>query len=333
MPFKSVATVSVQALLKVMADGQYHSGEALGELLGVSRTAVWKHLQKFEGLGLPLESIKGKGYRIPAGIELIDEDYILSALNAAANSFLTELDVQHSVDSTNTMAMQRLLAGSAHGYVCCAEHQAQGRGRRGRTWVSPFGQSLYLSAVVEFSEGAAALEGLSLAVGVALVRAMRDVAVADVGLKWPNDVLRDDKKVAGILLEMTGDPAGHCQVVVGVGVNVALTADLSDVVDQPWTDLVSANPNLSRNEFAAVLLNHLLPLLQSFHQVGFSAYRDEWESMSLHTGRLVGLHTAGETVVEGELLGVTQSGALRLRVNGSEQQFSGGEVSLRPVLV
>lgn len=325
--------MSVLGLLKVMADGQYHSGEALGELLGVSRTAVWKNLQKLEGLGLPLESIKGKGYRIPAGIELLDESFILASLNAAARSFLTELDVQPSVDSTSTKAMQRVQAGGAHGYVCFAEHQTQGRGRRGRTWVSPFGQSLYLSAVVEFSEGAAALEGLSLAVGVALVRAMRDVGVVDVGLKWPNDVLRNEKKVAGILLEMTGDPAGICHVVVGVGVNVALTGDLSAAIDQPWTDLVSANPDLSRNEFAAALLNHLLPLLQSFHRVGFSEYKDEWESMSLHSGRLVGLHTAGETVVEGELLGVTQTGALRLQVNGSEQQFSGGEVSLRPVLV
>jgi BirA family biotin operon repressor/biotin-[acetyl-CoA-carboxylase] ligase len=316
-----------------MSDGRYHSGADLGALLGVSRTAVWKHLQKLEGLGLPLETVKGKGYRVPGGVELLQKAVIESSLDAPARSFLSELDIVHSVDSTSTRAMNRVAEGGAHGYVCLAEHQAQGRGRRGRTWVSPFGQNLYLSAVVEFTEGAAALEGLSLAVGVGLIRAMRGVGVTDVGLKWPNDVLHDGRKLAGILLEMTGDPSGVCQVVVGVGVNVAMTADVSGQIDQPWIDLLSLNPDLSRNEFAAALLNHLLPLLQGFHSNGFADYQKEWEALSVYSGNLVRLQTGGAGFVEGVVLGVTQAGALRLEVAGEEQVFSGGEISLRPVVL
>lgn len=323
--------MSVELLLERMADGEFHSGELLGELLGVSRTAVWKHLQKLEGLGLVLESVKGKGYRIPGGIELLDVGRIKSGLSPAAKSFICELDVLHSVDSTNTRAMQRIVSGGGHGYVCLSEHQTAGRGRRGRHWVSPFGQSLYLSVVIEFEEGAAALEGLSLAVGVALVRALRSVGAVDVGLKWPNDLLWRGRKLAGILLEMTGDPAGVCQVVVGVGVNMKLAGAVAEAIDQPWVDVSEIAPDVSRNEFATALFNELMPVLAGFSDSGFAAYRDEWEAVHVHAGCAVGLaFGAGETV-EGVALGVSDSGALRIDVDGFEREFSGGEVSLRAV--
>ena len=121
------------------------------------------------------------------------------------------------MDSTNAEPMRQAEAGGAPGLVCTAEQQTAGRGRRGRQWVSPFASNLYLSLVWEFSQGAAALEGLSLAVGVAVARALAACDVPAVQLKWPNDVLHDGAKLGGILLEMTGDAAGACQVVVGVG--------------------------------------------------------------------------------------------------------------------
>jgi len=320
--------VDLQAILELMADGEYHSGKALGDLLGVSRTAVWKHLQKLEGYGLPLESLKGKGYRLPGGLELLDEVCISEGLNCTAQEFLSQLDVRQTVDSTNALAMTRAGEGDGHGYVCLAEHQSRGRGRRGRQWVSPFGQSIYLSVVVEFDGGAAALEGLSLAVGVALVRAMATLGAEGVGLKWPNDVLWRGCKLAGVLLEMTGDPAGLCQVVVGLGLNVSLSKQGAQDIDQPWTDMAAVLPGVSRNQLVSAVLNELLPLLASYPTLGFAACRDEWEAAHVYAGQKVKLSTVSEQVA-GVALGVTASGALRLDLGGREESFNGGELSLR----
>ncbi len=324
--------MSIRAILQLMSDGEFHSGEALGELLGVSRTAVWKHLQKLEAYGIPLESVKGRGYCVPGGLQLLDAAQVQQGLAPAAKAFLRELDIHESVDSTNALAMARAGAGAAGGYVCLAEHQSRGRGRRGRPWVSPFAQSVYLSVVAEFSGGAAALEGLSLAVGVALVRALNALGAEQVLLKWPNDVVSGDRKLAGILLEMAGDPAGQCQVVVGVGLNMALTPAGAEAIDQPWADLRQLVPGVSRNALVAELLNQLLPLLAEFETKGFAAYREEWERCHAHADKPVRL-VIGNTEVTGIALGVTSSGALRLLVDGVEQEFHGGEISLRPVSV
>lgn len=320
--------MNFQAILELLADGNYHSGKDLGELLGVSRTAVWKHLQKLEAYGVPLESVKGKGYRLPGGLELLDVSRIQAGLTPLARSFLRELDVRQSVDSTNVQAMARAGAGGAHGYVCLAEHQTAGRGRRGRNWVSPFGQSLYCSVVVEFDGGAAALEGLSLTVGVALVRALKQLGADAVGLKWPNDVLSEGRKLAGILLEMTGDPAGVCQVVVGLGLNVRMAQSSTDNIDQPWADVNQLLPGISRNELAIAVLNELLPVLSHYHLQGFAAYRAEWEQAHVYAGQEVRILTASDEL-HGVALGVTDAGALRVQIGDTVTEFHGGEVSLR----
>jgi len=319
--------MELQVILGLLADGDYHSGKVLGELLGVSRTAVWKHLQKLEAYGLPLESVKGKGYRLLGGLELLDAGRITASLSAEARAGLAELELCESLDSTNRLAMTRAQSGGAHGYVCLAEHQTDGRGRRGRQWASPYGQSVYLSAVAEFDGGAAVLEGLSLAVGVALVRALKRAGAGGVGLKWPNDVLADGRKLAGILLEMSGDVAGVCQVVVGVGLNVSVAAGVADI-DQPWVDVAELVPDVSRNDLVGFILDELLPLLMNYQRLGFAAYRDEWEALHVHQGCEVELSTVA-LLTQGVALGVTSTGALRVDVDGSEQIFNGGEVSLR----
>ncbi len=323
--------MEAKQILELMADGNFHSGKVLGELLGVSRTAVWKHLQKLSDFGIELESVKGKGYRLSGGLELLDESKIKGALSSEAHGFLSCIDVFQSTDSTNVRAMARASESDAHGYVCMAEHQTQGRGRRGRAWVSPFGQSLYFSVVVEFSGGAAALEGLSLAVGVALTRAVQKLGAKDVGLKWPNDILWRGRKLAGILLEMTGDPSGACQVVVGVGLNVSISEAAAAAIDQPCVGLSELVPGVSRNALAAEVLNELLPVLGGYQREGFSAYRDQWSALNVHAGKVVALATASESV-EGEVVGVSATGALLLSVGGVIQEFNGGEVSLRQVV-
>ncbi|MDQ2078206.1 bifunctional biotin--[acetyl-CoA-carboxylase] ligase/biotin operon repressor BirA [Marinimicrobium sp. ABcell2] len=325
---------ALEPLLILLADGEFHSGQELGDHLGVSRTAVWKHLQKLEVLGLPLTSSRGHGYCLEGGLELFDSDVLRAHLTPAAREALTELELFPLTDSTNARAMAKAALGRG-GYVCLAEQQSAGRGRRGRHWVSPFGKNIYLSLSWCFESGAAALEGLSLAVGVALVRVLKELGLPELALKWPNDVLCHRSKLAGVLLEMTGDPSGACQVVVGVGLNVDMPEPASTGIDQPWTDVQSTLrkeglPPVSRNFLAAALISELLVLLKDYETKGFEAYRKEWLALDAFAGREVELR-ATDRVIRGRVVGVGETGALCLDVNGEQQFFYGGEVSLRAV--
>jgi BirA family biotin operon repressor/biotin-[acetyl-CoA-carboxylase] ligase len=179
-------------LLPLLADGEFHSGQDLADAMGVSRTAVWKQVNRLvTDSVLAIESVKGKGYRIHGGIDLLDAARVKVALDARANALMTRLEILDTVDSTNAHVMRLAEQGCLAGLVCTAEQQSAGRGRRGRPWVSPYASNLYVSLLWKFTQGAAALEGLSLAVGVAVARALQACDVPNVKLKWPNDVLCD----------------------------------------------------------------------------------------------------------------------------------------------
>lgn len=322
--------MSLGRLLQRLSDGEFHSGEALGAELAVSRTAVWKQLRKLEELGLVLESVRGKGYRLPGGLELLEVGRVRASLDAAAARLITDLDVLDSVESTNGTLLARAARGSAlRGVVCTAEHQVAGRGRRGRHWVSPYGRNLYVSVGWEFMGGAAALEGLSLAVGTAVTTALCEHGVQNAVLKWPNDVLVDGRKLAGVLLEMAGDASGRCQVVVGVGINVSMPPRIEQSIDQPWIDATTAaGLPLSRNGLLGSLLNRLLPLLEQFERQGFGPFRDAWSQLDAFRGKPVSL-LKGDAVIPGIAAGVDHTGALLLDTPNGRQAFFGGEISLR----
>ncbi len=314
------------ALLKLLQDGRFHSGEALGAALGVSRSAVWKQLQALQAeLSLPLHKVRGRGYRLEAPLQLLDADW----LNTQVNAPQWQACVLPSVDSTNAEALRLLPAAQSLPYYVLAERQTSGRGRRGRSWVSPFGENLYYSLVVRVEGGMRQLEGMSLAVGLALLQVIRALGVTEAGLKWPNDVLVGDRKLAGILLELSGDPADVCHVVIGIGLNVNMLAADSGAIGQPWTSVrAELGRTLNRNELVAELNRQLSRYLDIQLREGFAALQDEWQACHLWQGRRVAL-TAGGEPIEGEVLGVDRSGAIRLRINGVERSFSGGELSLR----
>ncbi|MDH2433865.1 bifunctional biotin--[acetyl-CoA-carboxylase] ligase/biotin operon repressor BirA [Pokkaliibacter sp. MBI-7] len=321
--------MDLKQVLDTLADGQWHSGAELGEALGVSRAAVWKQLQKLEALGLVLHAVKGRGYRLVRPLELIDVLWLDSTLksNAVTRELLT-LHYFLSLDSSNKTALELTRCESGHGHLIIAEHQAAGRGRRGRAWVSPFGENIYFSLIWSFQSGLAALEGLSLAVGLALARTLSKAGVSGVGLKWPNDVLIENKKVAGILLELSGEAGGVCQVVIGVGVNVEMQ-DQMEQITQPWCSLRSYLPEgYGRNRLLADLLQELVAVLQVFQREGFVAVKQEWMSFSVHQGLAVRLQ-AGEQCTEGVMVGLTDTGGLRVATEQGEEVFHGGEVSVR----
>ena len=320
-------------LLPLLASGEYCSGQTLADALGVSRTAVWKQLNALSDLGLQIESVRGRGYRIPGGIDLLDAARVKAALEPRTAGLLSKLALLETIDSTNAEAMRQAELGAGPGLVCSAEQQTAGRGRRGRTWVSPFARNLYLSLVWEYHQGAAALEGLSLAVGVAVARALTSCGLPAVQLKWPNDVIFRGAKLGGVLLEMTGDAAGTCQVIVGVGLNVAMPGAAAATIDQAWTDIetISAGSRPGRNELLAALLNQLLPLLADFERTGFGPWRDEWLALDAFAGQPVVLHT-GARDLSGIARGVDGRGALQLETAAAGvQTIFGGEISLRAV--
>ena len=313
-------------LLKLLQDGQFHSGEALGAALGISRSAVWKQLQSLQAeLSLAIHTVRGRGYRLESPLQLLDAAWI----EANAAGFGWPVTVLPGVDSTNAEALRRIEVAQSLPFVVLAERQTSGRGRRGRSWVSPFGENLYYSLVLRVEGGMRQLEGLSLAVGLALLRVIRESGVAEAGLKWPNDVLVGERKLAGVLLELSGDPADVCHVVIGVGLNVNMLSAASAAIGQPWTSMrAELGRVINRNELVVGLNRHLSRYLDIQLRHGFSALQSEWQDCHLWQGREVVL-TAGSEPVTGIVLGVDHSGAVRLLVDGQEHSFSGGELSMR----
>jgi BirA family biotin operon repressor/biotin-[acetyl-CoA-carboxylase] ligase len=320
-------------ILKILQNGGFHSGESLGRQLSVSRTAIWKQLQTLEALGLELESVKGVGYRLPDSFELLNKATILNHIADSHADVSCNLEILQSIDSTNRYARERAEGKTISGAVVLAENQTAGRGRRGKTWVSPFAANLYMSIVWDFDQGAEALQGLSLAVGVGVRRTLVELGLQGIQLKWPNDIYIGGKKLGGILIEMIGDPNGHCTAIIGIGLNVAMPSLAAQEIDQAWTDLQSQSPlPISRNTLTAKLVVTLFDLLKDFQSVGFQAYRDEWEAADLLSNLPGTVSTVKETI-SGIVLGVDDSGALRLALpNGEVQQFIGGELSLGPSL-
>lgn len=321
--------MALESLLSILADGEFHSGESLGQQLGVSRAAVWKQLKKLDALGIDCHSVKGRGYRIPGGINLLQVESLCQGLSPVALQGLSQIELALSIPSTNRLAMQQAQQQNCHGRLFLAEQQTAGRGRRGRDWASPFGRNLYFSLCWSFSGGAAALEGLSLVVGLALQQGMQAQGIEGVELKWPNDLLFNGRKLAGVLLEMSGDASGLCQVVVGVGVNVAMPQAAAQAIDQPWTDLTTiAERQLDRNAVLAGLLNTLIPAMQQFEQHGFAPFCRQWQQHNAHRDQQVRLATESFSV-QGRCMGVNESGALLLQTEDGVQAFHGGELSLR----
>ncbi len=316
-------------LLTILADGAFHSGEELGKTLGISRTAVWKQIQKLAEVGLEVESQKGCGYRLAGGLDLLDERQLRAAIAAGSYHIQPILSLHGSVTSTNELARVAAESGDATGCVFIAEQQTEGRGRRGRQWVSPLGRNIYLSAVWGFDGGVQALEGLSLAVGVAVRRALVSCGVHGLEFKWPNDLLWQKKKLGGILLEVLGDPAGFCQVVVGIGINLNMPDQADKLIEQAWADVAQiAEKPVERNRLTAELVKELFPLLSDYHLCGFSACRDEWLRHDAFANQPVTLLLMNKSV-RGTARGVNESGALLVEIDGEVQTFSGGEISLR----
>lgn len=317
-------------LLKLLAGGEHHAAAALARHFGGSAARLAESLAALESLGIEIEHDPQRGYAIAGGLDLLSAARIREALSATAAQLLEDLILLHTVDSTNA-ELQRRGAAPDGARVCLAECQTAGRGRRGRHWVSPFAQSIYLSVAWRFEGGVEVLEGLSLAAGVMCCDALAAAGVEGLALKWPNDVQLEQRKVAGILVEMTGDAAGPSTAIIGIGINIALADAAAAVIEQPWADLrgFPMRSRHPRSALVAAVLNELLPALARYAHEGFAPWQARWNALDAYAQREVTIEN-GTQRQRGTACGVNARGMLQLRAVDGMHSIHGGELSLRP---
>lgn len=314
-------------ILRRLSDGCFHSGQALAQAFGLSRGSVFNVIRQAEAMGLEVYAVRGRGYKLPRPIDWLDAERIRLSLGSHAAAY--DVQLVDSIESTNTALMQAGLRGAASGSVVCSEYQHAGRGRRGRSWHAVLGGSLTFSVLWRFDHGLQSLAGLSLAVGLAIARALNRLGPHRTRLKWPNDVLMDYRKLAGILVEVQGDLDGAALAVVGIGLNVNLSPAQRDAVDQAVVDLAEMGIAADRSAVLAACLRELDAVMTVFRQHGFAGLRDDWMALDAYGGKTVSLKLPDSREVHGTVSGVDANGALLLRDAAGVQMFSGGEISLR----
>jgi BirA family biotin operon repressor/biotin-[acetyl-CoA-carboxylase] ligase len=325
------------SLLRQLADGAFHSGEDLAANVGLTRARVSQVLKEAEAAGLALERMKGRGYRLLEAPDFLDAKRVRSQLGVLAEARAMALplviEVVDQIESTSSELMRRTQRRDVHRVALAAEWQTAGRGRRGRTWTAIAGGSLTFSLGWKFEQGAGFLAGLSLAVGVAVVRALEAEGFRDIALKWPNDLIHRHLKVGGILIELNGDALGPTTTVIGVGLNVRLPPVARKDITVPVTDLASIAgrkaPPIDRNRLLARLLAELAAVLDVYAKEGFAPFVAEWQHRHAYQGKSVKLLLPDGATVTGKVAGVDASGALVLADGPRRARFLSGEITMR----
>jgi BirA family biotin operon repressor/biotin-[acetyl-CoA-carboxylase] ligase len=317
-------------VLQHLAAGEFQSGAQLARTLRVSRGSVWHAVRALQQAGLDSYAVRGRGYRLAQPVSVLDTDRLRRLLGARNRVY--RLELHPVVDSTSTLGLERARAGAPSGTLIATEWQRHGRGRLGRPWHAGIAGALTFSLIWRFPQGAALLSGLSLAVGIALVRALRKWGVSDIALKWPNDVLWRAQKIAGILIEMQGDALGPTCAVIGVGINVRLSPAVRRDIDQRAADFETAlGRAVDRNALFADVLTELAAVLESFGDHGFAPLCSEWQRYDAYHARTVAITMPDGRVGRGEARGVGHDGALLVAMNGRVQRYYSGEVSVRQI--
>lgn len=310
-------------LIRVLSDGQLHSGADLAAHFQVSRTAIWKHVEQLAELGLDCERIHGQGYRLAKPLGLLDAHRIRQMMGSRA----VDVIVLSEIDSTNRYLTERQKQIAGQTTLCVAEYQTGGRGRRGKHWVSPFAANLYFSMLQRFDVSISKILGLSLVVGVVVERVLRKMGCDGLGLKWPNDIVFYQKKLGGILIEVAGEAEGPCDAVVGIGLNVSMPEAVQ--IDQPWTDLHALlGAPVDRNELTASLVDELALAFEVFAKDGLAGFLEEWRTLDILDGQELTIEQGAKTFV-GRGKGVADDGSLLVEIDGSVKALSSGEISVR----
>ncbi|HUX73605.1 MAG TPA: biotin--[acetyl-CoA-carboxylase] ligase [Steroidobacteraceae bacterium] len=332
MAVSAAGGLTNRALIARLADGRLHSGVQLAAELGISRAAVWKGVERLRAGGIEIQALARRGYRLPAAVELLDATRIAAELGAPRRQELRTLEVLFAADSTNTHLISREPPPYGRADVCLCELQRAGRGRRGRHWIAPFGAGLAISVGWTFRDAIRGLPALSLAVGVAVSRALLGIGARGIGLKWPNDICFDDRKIGGVLIDLRAEADGPAFVVIGIGINMSLSAEQRAALAAAGAQAAALDEACaaapSRNRAAGAILDELLRMLTEFGRDGFAPFRGSWTALDVLRGRRAEVVVGSRRIV-GTAQGIDRDGALQLDVGGSMQRFVSADVSLR----
>ena len=319
-------------LVQLLSDREFVSGTQLGSVLGISRAAIHKHIVKLRSSGLPIDCVRGRGYKLVRGIIPLNANSIIEHLDKSVRVRLNDLHIEQCVDSTNNYLQRLPDAKLLHGAVCLAETQSAGRGRRGNPWIASPYRNLMMSMGWVYDSWPKAISGLAIAVGMELVEVLAGFGANGLSIKWPNDIVYGQKKLGGILIDASGESAGPCSIIIGVGLNVQLAETDGAHIDQPWADLMhDLGCTVDRNQLAADCAAQLYKLLQNYDEIGFAPYQARWGKIDVLSGRKVSVKfkDGGQRLV-GRALGVDSLGGLRVRQAGAKETVCyHGDVSVR----
>lgn len=317
-------------LVQLIADGRFYSGEKLASSCGITRAAIWKRMRRIDAeLQIGIDRVPGRGYRLSRPLVLLDKDQIVSTMASSQSSALVTLHLLPTVDSTNDYIAQHPEAGAGNFVACLAEQQTAGRGRRGRSWVSVFGENIYLSLGYNFNLSLTQLSGLSVAAGVSLAQVLGRHGLKQHSLKWPNDIHSSGRKLAGILVDASGDMEGPSRAIIGLGLNMRLDRSVAAGIDQPWTDLSSEMRQLpDRNLLAGDILSSLIQACQVYESKGLQPFLQGWKQFDNYRGLRIDLHQGCE-IIRGRYIGLADDGGLILETTRGRKVFYAGEVSMR----
>jgi BirA family transcriptional regulator, biotin operon repressor / biotin---[acetyl-CoA-carboxylase] ligase len=314
---------SLVKLIALLADGQYHDGTTIGEALQMTRSAVWKAIKKLQQCHINIISVKSKGYLLAEPLILLD----MHELREKVQRKDVDIHLFESIDSTNNYL--RGLRNMEKISVCIAEQQTNGRGRFNRAWYSPFARNIYLSCLYPFKKDISELSGLSLVISLAVIRALKDFGLREkIGVKWPNDIVYDYKKISGNLIEIQAETHGLCHAIIGMGVNVNMLEADGEIM-QSWTSMQRVlQEYIDRNAVCASLLNHVFDYLQRFEAQGLKSFVSEWSEVDSLKNKMIALNHA-QGVIEGSVQGINEQGHLLLAMqDGKVRAFSSGDTSV-----
>lgn len=318
-------------ILNKLSSQQFLAGTELEKDLGISRAAIWKHIRTLRNQGVPIESVRGKGYRLAYAIDLLDKEKITPHLHTDIRR-RTDIHILWQAGSSNNWLRDRLSQGMRSGTVCLAEQQSAGRGTKGRQWVSPLGINLYLSFYWYFDKAPAELGGLSPAIAISIVQTLKKQGVTGLKVKWPNDIYTATGKLGGVLIDMVAETNGPSRVIIGVGLNHGMSQQHQAEIDQTIDDLTWDKPiDMDRSQLAAIIINTLSECCRTYAADGFRVFYQQWQHWDLLYDKMVTLKIENNDI-QGVAYGVDESGALLLQTAGGKQHFCSGEVSLKESL-
>ena len=311
-------------VLELLSNEEYRSGETLAAKLGVSRVAIWRQIERLKKIGVDINSVSGQGYRIQTEFETLNPAKIHENLARGVELDESSIRVTKVVDSTNAVLMR--LSPSREQQVLFSEYQTAGKGRREDEWVSPPGGGLWFSLSRCFDNPPSSFSALGLVVGISVISGLQKLGIKGLQLKWPNDVVFEGAKLAGILIELRSEVSGPCFAVIGIGVNTSLSLAARRRIDKKVIDVEQlSKKRLSRNLIASVLLSSLDENLRAFEQSGFKSFREKWAKFDFLFGKELKI-LCGSRVETGLAEGVDEIGALLLRREGEVKQILSGHI-------